>query len=110
VYSLRWIGGNEDPDIFNIFNSARFPPRGTNRGFYSNPQVDELIEEGRRELDQQKRTEIYGRLQRILSQQVPAINLWYFDNVLVHSKRVRNIRLNSSGNNDFLKTAEMGVE
>jgi peptide/nickel transport system substrate-binding protein len=110
VYSLRWIGGNEDPDIFNIFNSARFPPSGTNRGFYSNPQVDELIEEGRRELDQQKRTEIYGRLQQILSQQVPAINLWYFDNVLVHSKRVRNIRLHSSGNYDFLKTAEMGVE
>ena len=110
VYSLRWIGGNEDPDIFNIFNSARFPPAGTNRGFYSDPQVDALIEQGRRELDQQKRKAIYGRLQQILSEQVPAINLWYFDNVLVHSKRVRNIRLNSAGNYDFVKTAEISPD
>jgi len=27
--------------------------------------------------------------------------------VLVHSKRVRNLTLNSSGNYDFLKTAEL---
>lgn len=107
VYSLRWIGGNEDPDIFNIFNSARFPPNGTNRGFYSNPEVDRLLEQGRREPEQQKRKEIYRRLQQILSEQAPAINLWYFDNVLVHSKRVRNIRLNSAGNYDFLRTAEL---
>jgi peptide/nickel transport system substrate-binding protein len=110
VYSLRWIGGNEDPDIFNIFNSARFPPNGTNRGFYSNPEVDRLLEQARREPEQQKRKELYGRVQQILSEQVPAINLWYFDNVLVHSRRVRNIQLNSAGNYDFLKTAELGAE
>jgi hypothetical protein len=38
---------------------------------------------------------------------LPYINLWYFDNVLVHSKRVRNLALNPSGNYDFLKTAEL---
>jgi len=38
---------------------------------------------------------------------LPYINLWYQDNVLVHSKRVRNITLNPSGNYDFLKTAEL---
>jgi peptide/nickel transport system substrate-binding protein len=41
LYSLRWIGGNEDPDIFEYaFHSNRFPPKGANRGFYSNPRVD----------------------------------------------------------------------
>jgi len=109
LYSLRWIGGNEDPDIFEyVFHSARFPPNGANRGFYSDPQVDALIDAGRRELEERKRKEIYGRLQRILAEQVPAINLWYFDNVLVHRNRVRNIQLSSSGNYDFLKTAELG--
>jgi hypothetical protein len=38
---------------------------------------------------------------------LPAINLWYLDNVLVHSKRVRNLSLNPPGNYDFLKTAEL---
>lgn len=108
VYSLRWIGGNQDPDIFDlVFNSARFPPQGANRGFYSNPRVDTLIDQARRELDQNKRKQMYAEVQQILADDLPYINLWYFDNVLVHSKRVSGIKLNPSGNYDFLKTAEL---
>jgi peptide/nickel transport system substrate-binding protein len=107
LYSLRWIGGNEDPDIFENFASDRFPPRGNNRGFYSNPQVDSLIERARRETDQSVRVRLYGEVQQILANEVPAINLWYLDNVLVHTRRVRQVALNPSGNYDFLKTAEI---
>jgi len=110
VYSLRWIGGNEDPDIFETFSSARFPPNGTNRGFYSNPRVDSLIEQARRETEQSVRAHLYGEVQEILANDVPAINLWYLDNVLVHTRRVRNVTLNPSGNYDFLKTAEISVQ
>ena len=54
LYSLRWIGGNEDPDIFEyVFHSDNFPPHGANRSFYSNPRVDAPIEQARRETDQQ---------------------------------------------------------
>jgi peptide/nickel transport system substrate-binding protein len=107
-YSLRWIGGNEDPDIFDtVFHSSNTPPKGRNRGFYSNPRVDVLIDQARRESDQNVRKRLYDELQNVLAQDVPYVNLWYFDNVLVHSKRVRGITLNPSGNYDFLKTAEM---
>ncbi len=109
-YSLRWIGGNEDPDIFEyVFHSAKFPPHGANRGFYSNPRVDALIDQARSELDQNKRKQLYAEIQRILAEELPYINLWYQDNVLVHSKRVRNLSLNPSGNYDFLKTAELAL-
>jgi peptide/nickel transport system substrate-binding protein len=110
VYSLRWIGGNEDPDIFETFSSARFPPNGTNRGFYSNPRVDSLIEQARRETDRSVRVHLYAEVQQILANDVPAINLWYLDNVLVHTRRVRNVTLNPSGNYDFLKTAEISAQ
>jgi len=107
-YSLRWIGGNEDPDIFEyVFHSAKFPPNGANRGFYSNPRVDVLIDQARRETDQNVRKRLYAELQEVLAQDLPYINLWYFDNVLVHSRRVGNVTLNPSGNYDFLKTAEI---
>jgi peptide/nickel transport system substrate-binding protein len=110
LYGLRWIGGNEDPDIFEyVFHSAKFPPHGANRGYYSNPRVDALIDRGRREIDENARRHIYAELQRLLAQDVPYINLWYYDNVLVHSKRVANIRLNPSGNYDFLKSAELSA-
>ena len=108
LYSLRWIGGNEDPDIFDyVFHSARFPPKGANRGFYSNPRVDVLIDQARREPDQSARKQLYTKIQQILANDVPSINLWYFDNVMVHSKRVQNVTLNPSGNFDFLKTAAL---
>jgi peptide/nickel transport system substrate-binding protein len=108
VYSLRWIGGNQDPDIFDfIFSSDRFPPQGANRGFYSNPRVDALINQARRELDQEKRKQLYAELQQILAQDVPYINLWYFDNVLVHSRRLQNFVLTPSGSYDFLRTVSL---
>ncbi len=110
-YSLRWVGGNEDPDIFDtVFHTHNFPPAGRNRGFYSNPRVDRLIDHARRETDQNVRKRLYAEVQEILAQDVPAINLWYFDNVLVHTRRVRNVTLNPSGNYDFLKTAEISTQ
>ena len=37
-HSLRWVGGNLDPDIFeHIFGSNSFAPKRANRTFYSNP-------------------------------------------------------------------------
>jgi peptide/nickel transport system substrate-binding protein len=108
LYSLRWIGGNEDPDIFEYaFHSAKFPPNGANRGYYSNPNVDALIDQARREVDQTKRKSTYAELQLILANELPYIDLWYLDNVLVHNKRVRNLQLNPAGNYDFLRTAEL---
>lgn len=108
LYSLRWIGGNEDPDIFEYaFDTANFPPQGANRGYFSDPRVDNLIAQGRKELDQGKRKTIYVQIQRILAEQLPSLNLWYLDNVLVHNPRVTNLTLNPSGNYGFLKTAEL---
>jgi len=109
LYSLRWVGGNEDPDIFEYaFHSNKFTPNGANRSFYRNPRVDALIDKALAELDQSKRAELYGEIQRILAEDLPSFNLWYLDNVLVHTKRVKNLSLNPPGNYDFLKTAELG--
>ena len=111
LHSLRWIGGNEDPDIFEYaFHSRKFTPNGANRTFYSNPQVDALIDQARAELDQNIRKKLYAQIQRILAEDLPSINLWYLDNVLVHTKRVKNLSLNPPGNYDFLKTAELAAE
>ena len=108
LYGLRWIGGNEDPDIFEYaFHSAKFPPNGANRSFYSNSRLDELIDHARRETNQTIRKQDYAEVQRILATDLPYINLWYLDNLVVHTKRVRDVTLNPSGNYNFLKTAEM---
>lgn len=108
LYSLRWIGGNDDPDIFEYaFESDRTPPKGANRSFYSNPEVDQLIQQGRRTVDQAQRREIYAQVQEVLARELPYISLWYLDNVVVHSKRVTHLEISPSGNYDFLNTLEL---
>jgi len=108
LYSLRWIGGNEDPDIFDyVFSTARIIPNGANRQFYSNPRVDALIAQAGVELDPNARKPVYAEIQQILAEDLPYINLWYLDNVMVSSRRVGGLELNPSGNYDFLRTAEL---
>jgi len=108
LFSLRWVGGNEDPDIFeNIFSSHSFPPQRANRGYYSNPRVDELIDDARSTVDRERRKRDYDEIQRIVAEDLPYVNLWYFDNVLVHTPRVCDLEVSSAGNYDFLKTAEL---
>jgi ABC-type transport system substrate-binding protein len=108
MYGLRWIGGNEDPDIFEYaFHSSKFPPNGANRDYYSNPKIDALIDKARREIDPKARKPLYAEVQSILAEDLPYINLWYLDNVMVHTNRVRNLRLNPAGNFDFLRSAEL---
>ena len=44
MYALRWIGGNESPDIFRLaYATASLPPHGANRGHYINPELDALM-------------------------------------------------------------------
>jgi len=108
AYSLRWIGGNEDPDIFeHCFHSASFPPKRANRSRYSNFKIDELIDRGRAITDEAERKNIYSQVQTILADDLPYINLLYLDNVLVHTHRVHNLHVLASGNYDFLRQAEL---
>ena len=92
--SFAALGGrsNLDPDIFeHVFDTQSFAPKRANRTFYSNPRVDELIREGRSTLDQQNAKSSTTRSSRSLPQDLPYINLWYLDNVLVHTNRVHGI-------------------
>jgi peptide/nickel transport system substrate-binding protein len=102
LYSLRWIGGNNDPDHFNfIFHSDLVPPNGANRSRYSNPQVDQWIELARREADLQVRKQYYADIQRVVSEDLPYVSLWYPDNVAVYNKRIQGMWLFPTGNFEF---------
>jgi peptide/nickel transport system substrate-binding protein len=108
IYSLRWIGGNEDPEMFEgAFHSSSIPPKRFNRSYYNNPKVDALIDAGGRELDQQKRRAIYAEIQQILNRDRPYLHLFYLDNVLVHTPRVTGFTISPSGSYDFLRTVEI---
>jgi peptide/nickel transport system substrate-binding protein len=75
-----------EPDFyFTYFHSSWIPtksnPDGYNRWRYRSAEVDRLTEEGRRELDLDKRKAIYDRLQRIVADDLPVVPLFHEDNV-----------------------------
>jgi len=108
MYSLRWIGGNEQPDIFSYaFSTARFPPKGGNRGHYSNARFDAVLDDAAANSDTEKRRADYAEAQQILARDLPAINLWYQDTIVVHNRRLTRVVPTPSGSYTFLETAEL---
>ena len=102
---LKWIGANNDPDIYDfVFNSRRIPPDGANRGHFRNPAVDELLNAERVETDTAKRREILSRLQKMIADDEPYLTLWFTDNVCVHRRRIEGVHIAPDGNYDFLTT------
>ncbi|SFS12476.1 peptide/nickel transport system substrate-binding protein [Granulicella pectinivorans] len=106
MYILRWIGSNEDPDIFRYaYGTASFPPKGGNRGRYSNAKVDGLIAKAAAETDEGQRRADYVELQRIVAEELPVIPLWYPNNELVYGNRMGGMVVRGSGTFDFLRDA-----
>jgi peptide/nickel transport system substrate-binding protein len=106
LYTLRWVGANLDPDVFEyVFGSDKYPPAGANRGHYHNPQLDVLLGEARVTTDRAKRKEILDQIQKIVADDEPYINLWFYDNICVHRRRLGNIQLSPGGDFDFLQHA-----
>jgi len=103
-----WIGGNENPDIFRYaLSSASFPPHGANRGYYSNPEMDRLIADATTTTDRQQQIADYTSIQQLAARDLPSLNLWYLDSVIVHNRRLGDIHPNPSGTFDFLRTATL---
>ena len=61
----------QDPDLFDVWHSSKAVPGGLNFVGYKNPELDELLERGRRLLDQKKRKPIYDRVQEIFHEDQP---------------------------------------
>jgi peptide/nickel transport system substrate-binding protein len=108
IFTLRWIGANNDPDTFfdYIFDSKKIPPAGANRGHYRNPDIDALLNQARLESDQEKRRELFSKVQKIIAEDLPYVSLWFMDNVSVHRKRIGDVQLSPTGDYDFLRSIE----
>jgi peptide/nickel transport system substrate-binding protein len=108
MYLLRWIGSNQDPYIFQYaYATEMAPPKGANRGRYSNPHLDALLAAAAAEPDQAKRRDLYLKVQQILVEDLPSIPLWYPDNIVLHSPRLSAVTPNAGGSFDFLRSAKM---
>ncbi|GAQ25141.1 ABC transporter substrate-binding protein [Tepidanaerobacter syntrophicus] len=70
-----------DPDnvLYALYSSRTIG--SINESFYTNPQVDQLLEEARRSTDLAHREELYKRAQQIINDDCPAIFILVRDNI-----------------------------
>ncbi len=92
-YEAAYLGWDldPDPDPFGLFHSSQMPPRGQNFVFFSNPEVDRIIDEARQEIDLSKRKELYWRLHEILVDEQPYTWTVQVSSKWAINKRVRGV-------------------
>jgi ABC-type transport system substrate-binding protein len=96
----RWVGGNQDPIYLqDLFHTGSF----RNRGRYSNPELDKILDDAAASTDRAKARELWARAQEIASREVPQLPLWYSDQMVVARKGVENIHVPTDGDWRFLR-------
>jgi peptide/nickel transport system substrate-binding protein len=88
---LGWSIGI-DPDQYDIWHSSKTGEKEFNFISYSNPEVDALLEQGRRTFDIEKRKKAYYRIQEILAEDLPYIFLYVPDALPVVHARFKGIK------------------
>ncbi|MBU3736820.1 MAG: peptide-binding protein, partial [Methylobacterium sp.] len=80
-----------DPDQYNIWHSSQQEPGKFNFIGYSNPQVDKLLEQGRLELNPDKRMKLYHAFAEQLYDDSPIVYLYAGYGLPAIHKRVKGI-------------------
>ena len=108
LFTLQWVGVS-DPDMLRrVFHTKQMPPSGFNRGFFSDPGVDALIDEATVSGDDIRRRTLYAEAQRRISENVPYLSLWYKTNVAVARRELSGVRLSPSADFLFLRNVTRG--
>jgi peptide/nickel transport system substrate-binding protein len=88
---LGWSIGL-DADQYDIWHSSKTKEKELNFISYNNPEVDGLLEKGRRTFDINERKKAYFRIQEILAEEAPYLFLYVPDATPVVHARVKGIK------------------
>ena len=98
MFILGWVTvtGDADYGLYALFNSATHGGAG-NRSFYTNPKVDQLLNDARTSTNPEERKALYGEVQEIIQEEVPTFSLYdQYQNVGIQ-KNVKGFELAPAG-------------
>ena len=94
---MAWMTNDPDTLPFLALRTEAWPEQGGfNSGYYSNPEVDQLLEQARVSTDQAERAELYKRMQEIVHEDAPWVFVANWEQNAVASDRVGNFALEPS--------------
>lgn len=87
----------QDPDNYNVWHSSMAVDGGLNFIRYTNDELDDLLERGRKIVDIAKRKPIYDRVQEILHEDVPYCFLYIPKALPIVQAKIQNIKAAPAG-------------
>ena len=76
-----------EPHVLSwFFDSTRIPgpqSEGANRWRYANRELDTMFEQGRTQIERERRRTVYEAIQRMLARDLPVLPLWQPETVAV---------------------------
>jgi peptide/nickel transport system substrate-binding protein len=94
---MAWMTNDPDTLPFLALRTEAWPEQGGfNSGYYSNPEVDQLLTQARVSTDQAERAELYKRMQEIVHEDAPWVFVANWEQNAVTSDRVNNFALEPS--------------
>jgi peptide/nickel transport system substrate-binding protein len=94
---MAWMTNDPDTLPYLALRTNAWPEDGGfNSGYYSNPEVDTLLEEARRATDQAERAALYREMQAIVHEDAPWAFIANWKQNAVVSDRVEGFALQPS--------------
>jgi len=98
MFILGWTTVTADADygLYALYHSSQHGGAG-NRDFYTNEEVNTLLEEGRMATDPEVRKEKYAKAQEIIVSEAPDVMLYYNTQNIGAQKNVKGFKLHPAG-------------
>jgi peptide/nickel transport system substrate-binding protein len=105
---MTFLGGANGPDPNRAHQYFHSQSTASNIYGYNNPDLDALLEGGRKEMDPEARVGIYQQACTILGQDLPWIFLWQTTRYGIVSKRIANFQFTPApGGGSYYDAAEL---
>lgn len=104
-YILTWVGRFQSDIYYNLFHTDMQPPNGANRGRYSNPVMDQMLDQMMRETDDKARHKLVRLVQKWQEQDMIYLPLWKRSHVALVGPNVKDYAMYPDGGYEGLMYA-----
>ncbi|MCF6736854.1 ABC transporter substrate-binding protein [Blastococcus sp. KM273129] len=101
-FRLGWSMDYPSPQNYlePLYSTAALPPAGSNATFYSNPEFDELIQQGNSASSNEEALDFYNQAEDILLEDMPIIPMFFDLEQAGHSENVSDVVIDVFGDID----------
>jgi ABC-type transport system substrate-binding protein len=99
-FALKFSGGNFDPDpspTYDLVCPPDLKKRTSNASAYCDPEMDLLIARAEKEMDPQKRRELFRQIVRKVSEDAPEVPIGFVPRVFTFRESVKDFTTNAEG-------------